>query len=255
MRQTVAGPLHHGSHRTPATWHPIRMPKRGPTRLRPHRRRLIRHLVLGAAVAMAGSTVVVLLDSEDGTFLLSMATAYASLLLLGATLVIGPWNVMRGRSNPVSTHLRRDLGIWAGLVALLHMGAGLQVHLQGSMERYFVFPPGQGVIPLRYDAFGVVNWLGLVGAGIIVVLLAISNDRSLIRLGTERWKQLQRWSYGLFVLVLVHGVGYQFIEGRPAAWVGAVTTVAAAAVAMQLIGYRVTRSRSRGNPHRKRGQG
>lgn len=231
------------------------MPTSGPTRLRPSGRRVLRHLVLAATAAMAGSTVVVLLDSHDGTFLLSMATAYASLLLLGATLVIGPSNVVRGRSNPVSTHLRRDLGIWAGLLALLHMGVGLQVHLRGSMERYFVSPPGRGVIPLRYDAFGVVNWLGLIGAGIIIVLLAISNDRSLVRLGTGRWKRIQRWSYGLFVLVLVHGVGYQLIEGRPAGWVGAVTAVGAVAAAIQLVGYRAARSRSRGNHSRRGGQG
>src|SRR5690606_27502731 len=103
---------------TSATSHPTRMPESGPTRLRPHRRRPIRHLVIAAAAAMAGWAVVLLRDSDNVTFLLSMATAYASLLLLGATLVIGPWNVIRGRPNPVSTYLRRDLGIWAGLLAL-----------------------------------------------------------------------------------------------------------------------------------------
>jgi sulfoxide reductase heme-binding subunit YedZ len=40
-----------------------------------------------------------------------MATAYVSLALLAATLVTGPINLLRRRPNPVSTDLRRDLGI------------------------------------------------------------------------------------------------------------------------------------------------
>ncbi|MGD2070035.1 MAG: ferric reductase-like transmembrane domain-containing protein [Gemmatimonadota bacterium] len=210
-------------------------------RLRPARRRLLHHLALAVFVVTAGSAVALLLDSDRPVFLLSMGSAYASLALLALTLLLGPWNVVRHRPNPVSTHLRRDIGIWAGLMATVHVVMGLQVHMQGAVERYFLFPPGQGVILLRYDAFGLVNWMGLAAAVIALVLLAISNDLSLRRLGTARWKGIQRWNYAFFALVVVHGLGYQLTEGRPAPWVAAVAIAAALVVAGQAAGWRIRR--------------
>lgn len=207
-------------------------------RLRPTRRRLVRHLALAASVAAGGAVVVLLLDSEDWIFLLSMASAYTSLGLLGVTLLLGPWNVLSDRPNPVSTHLRRDIGIWAAILALLHVGLGLQVHFKGSMELYFLFPPGRGLIPLRYDAFGIVNWLGLVAGVIALVLLSISNDLALRKLGTRRWKTVQRWNYGLVGLVVIHAAGYQLIEDRAAPWMAAVLAVAVVVVVLQTMGRR-----------------
>jgi sulfoxide reductase heme-binding subunit YedZ len=69
---------------------------------------------------------------------LSIATAYPALFLTGAAVVLGPWNVIRERANPISFDLRRDLGIWAGIMALLHTGIGLNVHLRGPPLLYFV---------------------------------------------------------------------------------------------------------------------
>lgn len=210
-------------------------------RRRPNRRRLVHHFGLAAAVVAGGAVVVLLLDSEYPVFLLSMASAYMSLALLGLTLLLGPWNVLQDRPNPVSTLLRRDIGIWAAILALVHVGAGLQVHQPDSMELYFLFPPGRGIIPLRYDAFGIVNWLGLFAGGIALVLLGISNNLSLRMLGARRWKKVQRWNYGLFGLVIVHGAGYQLLEGRAAPWVAVITIVAAVVIGFQVAGYRVRR--------------
>jgi sulfoxide reductase heme-binding subunit YedZ len=53
---------------------------------------------------------------RDAVSQVSISTA--SLFLTAAALSIGPWNVLRGRTNPVSFDLRRDLGIWAGIMAL-----------------------------------------------------------------------------------------------------------------------------------------
>jgi sulfoxide reductase heme-binding subunit YedZ len=40
---------------------------------------------------------------------------------------------------------------------------------------------------------------------ILLLLLALSNDLSLRRLKRAEWKSLQRWNYGLFALVFIHG--------------------------------------------------
>lgn len=70
---------------------------------------------------------------------LSTASAYAGLALLIVSLSLGPLNILRNRPNPVSTDLRRDVGIWAGLLGLIHTVVGLQVHMGGNFWLYFFF--------------------------------------------------------------------------------------------------------------------
>jgi sulfoxide reductase heme-binding subunit YedZ len=70
-----------------------------------------------------------------------MATAYAGLFLLAVSLIKGPWNVLRGGQNFVSSYERRDFGIWAGAIGILHMILGLQGHLSGRIWLYFIYPP------------------------------------------------------------------------------------------------------------------
>ena len=97
--------------------------------------------------------------SSQVMFRLSMATGYTSVVLIGWALLIGPWRVMRGRSAPVSTDFRRDVGIWGGLFGLAHVATGLFVHL-GDPLKYFFFRDEARRVPVRYDLFGFANWSG-----------------------------------------------------------------------------------------------
>jgi methionine sulfoxide reductase heme-binding subunit len=143
---------------------------------------------------------------------LSIAIAYPALFLTAAAVCIGPWNVLRGRTNSVSFDLRRDLGIWAGIMALLHTGIGLNVYLRGRPWLYFIDQHHR----VRHDLFGIGNDTGLLAALLFLLLLAISNDLSLRHLGTRIWKSLQRWTYLAVALTLMHAVAYQFVEKRRA---------------------------------------
>jgi sulfoxide reductase heme-binding subunit YedZ len=125
-------------------------------------------------------------------------------------MVLGPWNVLRARANPVSFNLRRDIGIWAGIMALLHTAIGLNVHLRGRPWLYFVDQHHR----LRHDLFGFGNDTGLIASLLFLLLLAISNDLSLRRLGVRKWKSLQRWTYAAVVLTSAHAVAYQHVEKR-----------------------------------------
>jgi len=51
---------------------------------------------------------------------LSFATAYPALMLIAVTLLIGPWNLLMGKRTPTSSDLRRDVGIWAGILSIIH---------------------------------------------------------------------------------------------------------------------------------------
>jgi hypothetical protein len=84
--------------------------------------------------------------------------------------------------------LRRDVGIWVGLLATLHTIVGLTVHLRGRMWMYFLktqHPPR-----IQMSLFGFSNYIGAVATIVFIVLLVISNDLSIRKLGTSRWKSI-----------------------------------------------------------------
>jgi methionine sulfoxide reductase heme-binding subunit len=203
-------------------------------------RRLERHLILAAASAVVLALFWAALPDYGVMGRLSMGSAYAGLALLSASLALGPLNVLRGRPNPVSFGLRRDVGIWAGIVSLFHVVVGLQAHLGGQFWLYFVhrLPTRGDPLPIRLDLFGLSNHTGLIATLVLILLLALSNDLTLRRLGAQRWKSLQRWSYAGFGLVVLHGAGYQVSAGRAAPFVALFLGMVAAVVGIQLAGYR-----------------
>lgn len=178
--------------------------------------------------------------SRDFLFRSSMATAYAGLALVGATLVTGAWNVLRRRRNPVSSDLRRDLGICGAVLSLAHVVVGLQVHSRGEMIHYFLRPPDEGHASwgLRFDRFGLANYTGLAASLLVVLLAALSNDWSLGRLGARRWKALQRSNYALYALVVIHGVVYQVLESRESRYAALFAALVAVVLVIQWAGYR-----------------
>lgn len=171
-----------------------------------------------------------------------MASAYASLFLLATTLMIGPWNKLRGRANPVSSYLRRDVGIWAGMLGIVHVIVGLQVHMDGKLWLYFLPPPDAAYrFPLRIDPFGLTNYAGLAAGLILIMLLALSSNASLRALGAVRWKRLQRWNYAAAALVVAHGVVYQLLEKRALGFVLLFGVAVALALAFQIAGAAAAR--------------
>jgi sulfoxide reductase heme-binding subunit YedZ len=216
-------------------------------------RRSERHFVL---VAVAGAIIALAYAATpppDVRHRLSMATAYASLVFLAVSLWLGPWNVLRQLPNPRSFDLRRDVGIWTGILAIVHTAIGLTVHLRGRMWMYFfkaIHPP-----KLQNTQFGFANFTGLGAALLFLLLLAISNDLSLRALKARRWKSLQRWTYVAFVLTGAHAIAYQLIEKRHVPWVLVFAAIMAAVVAAQFLGFARLRGRLRAHGDKGTGDG
>jgi methionine sulfoxide reductase heme-binding subunit len=182
---------------------------------RTERRLLSHHLPLALASLVLIAIFFQLVASPDLRFRLSMATAYTALILLGGTLLTGPINVLKSRPNPISTDLRRDLGIWSAIIGIVHTAVGLTVHMSGKFWLYFVYSANEThLLPIRFDFFGFANYTGLIATLILAFLLALSNDLSIRILGGKCWKNLQRWNYGLYVLVVLHASTYQLVEKR-----------------------------------------
>jgi sulfoxide reductase heme-binding subunit YedZ len=173
-------------------------------------RRLLRHhLPLGLCSAAAVWLLYTSRSYSDVLTRLSFSTAWPALVLLTLTLLIGPWRTLRGKMPAVSLDLRRDAGIWAGTLGLLHTGVGQCVHLRGRPWLYYVYEKWrEHPVPLRHDIFGFSNFTGLFAALILLTALATSNDASLRAMGSASWKSLQRWNYACFALATIHTFGY-----------------------------------------------
>src|SRR2546430_1800720 len=198
-------------------------------------RRYIRHVSLAGIAISITFLVYAATPPPDVRHRLSMASAYAGLIFLAVSLWLGPWNVLRGRANPISSDFRRDVGIWTGILGILHTAVGLTVHLRGRMWMYFF----KQLHPLRLQntQFGFANFAGLAAALLFLMLLAISNDLSLRSFGTRRWKTLQRWTYASLLLTAAHGIAYQSVEKRQLPWVLIFAALLIAVATIQIIGF------------------
>lgn len=201
------------------------------------KKRLVHHISLSIATALVLLLFYVAVPGDDKKYLWSMATGYTGLILAGVTLMVGPLNVLRGKRNPVSSDLRRDIGIWSGFVGLAHIVIGIQVHMGNIWLYFFKAVEGENAFVLRDDLFGAANYAGLIAGIILLVLLLISNDLSLNALKLSKWKSLQQTSYLFFVLTVAHAIMYQVIEKRIPLFVVILVILSLIPITFQVKGY------------------
>jgi len=205
-------------------------------------RRLVRHHLPLFLICVAATWALYVTRPFTGIIpRLAFATAYPGLVLICLALLLGPWKLLMGERLQASFDLRRDIGIWAGIMGLFHTGVGQFVHMAGNFWLFYIYPDWQQkhVQPFRHDIFGFSNDTGLFAALILLALLATSNDASLRWFGTPGWKSLQRWNYGCFALTAAHTFGYQLGIGGGRGWFLVTSLVAVATtLVLQLIGWR-----------------
>jgi sulfoxide reductase heme-binding subunit YedZ len=209
-------------------------------------RRLVEHhLPIGGMTVAFGYTLYATRTFPDVLTRLSFSSAYPALILICATLLIGPFKLLLGERLPASIDLRRDIGIWAGIAGLFHTVAGQCVHLRGRPWLYYIYENWQQkhLLPIRHDLFGFANYTGLVAAMILLALLATSNDASLRKLSILGWKQLQQWNYAIFGLTAIHTFTYQVgIEKPQPPFVATAAAAIAISLVLQWLGYRRRRA-------------
>lgn len=135
-------------------------------------------------------------------------TGYLSVFFLVVSLVLGPINLILKRKNPISTYIRRDIGIFGGVLGVIHSSVGFFMHFTGRPWLYFMKEVGDDLV-IRLGNFGLANFTGLFGALILILLIIISNDYFLGKLKSVKWKNLQRLTYLIFILVISHCVFYR----------------------------------------------
>jgi len=209
---------------------------RSPQQRRLWHRALRHHLMLALVSAALLGILATLSRANDWHLRWSIATAYVSLVLLCVTLLLGPWNVLRARPNPVSSDLRRDIGIWSALLGVAHVVVALSVYGLSIRRTIIRMVEASGQRVPRVEWLALAYDLGLVATVILVFLLALSNDRALRALRPHRWKALQRWNYGLFGLVALHAIMFQSLEHRSLLFVISFGILIALVVIVQLAG-------------------
>lgn len=170
----------------------------------------------------------------------SIGSAYAGFTLLAVSLSLGPINVLRKRHNPAHSVLRRDFGIGAGVAGLVHTALGIQVHMGGEIIRYFTLPEPRRASGMVFVS---ANYLGLIASVVLVLLVSISNNVSIRKMGIERWKKTQRLVYAAAAATLLHGLLYQLLEKRGAPGVSLVLLALLVVLVLQVRGVRVRRRR------------
>jgi len=214
----------------------------GRRRRRPSRAK--RNLTTGIAVAISGGILYGLAPGSGPLERFSIAAAHLAVLLFAFTLAIGPVRTLRREPSPVSTDRRRDLGIWTAILGLVHTIAGLEVHLGGEFRRYFTIEGLFAGAPQPAKILFVAsNYIGAVAAVLLLILLGLSNDLSLAKLGRDRWKRAQRTAYLILPMLIAHGAIYQLLERRAAGLVVIFAAAILSVLGLQLAGARL---RSRG---------
>ncbi len=186
------------------------------------------HLLMGI-ITVAGCYITALLAPNFRFFeVLEVGLAYVSLLFIILTLLIGPLKLAQYRRVPLNLDSRRDIGMWAAATSVVHVALILWGRNFGGNLAYFF---GQ------FTWFGLVNYLGLFASIIMLGLLLISNDWCLRRLRGPRWKALQRLNYILFVLVVIHTLGFENIWVRGWGIASVVIALTALTLIAQMIGF------------------
>jgi DMSO/TMAO reductase YedYZ heme-binding membrane subunit len=178
-------------------------------------RRTRHHLALAAGSAALLSAAVAILPYVTVAERLSVMSAWTCLGLLGAALLFGPLYLEHRRSQPANYYLRRDIGIWSAVHAGVHFYFGNVVAMNPVYIGRFVRAGDEPLSAAARDQlFTLGSVVGLLIAVVFLVLLLLSSDAAVRRIGLDRWKKLQRVALLALWLTLLHGVAFQLLEAR-----------------------------------------
>lgn len=171
--------------------------------------RLLKHyLPLSLISIIIGTIFYFIWTKKDLITIITDVSGYIAIVLISVSLTIGSINILLNRINPTSSYFRRDIGVFSGILVLIHSLFGLFVHLRGNMWQYFFHKTNNGY-SIRFDDFGLANYTGLLSALLIIALLVTSNDYFVVQLKVTIWKNIQRLSYLMFILAIIHIIFYR----------------------------------------------
>lgn len=146
---------------------------------------------------------------------LSVGSAWLCMVVLCSALLIGPLRRSAGQQAPANIYLRRDLAIWSALQGFFHVYAGSLVSMNQDYIQGFVntdLAPWSAVV--RDELFYWGAMLGFIVSLIYLMLLTVSSDRAMRKVGVDRWKKIQKSAHLVLWLTVIHAIAFQLLESR-----------------------------------------
>ncbi len=163
-----------------------------------------RHLIV---MLLASVSVYLIEQSSNWNEMHSWnrATGDTSLLMIACALIIGPLTKIFPKFGWIIPW-RRELGIYAVILALIHIAIIIAGWIKWDLITLFGFesdPSLEGYV-MTHQGFGLGNLLGLIAISYGILLAFSSNDLSQKFLGGSAWKFFQQMVYIFWMLVLLH---------------------------------------------------
>lgn len=172
-----------------------------------------RHLIV--IVFSAAATALVLYSRAEWSAMhrWNRAVGDVSLVLVAMAMAIGPLSRLSRRVARLTPY-RRELGIYAILLALVHAVIILFGWVSLDLMRLFGFefhPQLQQYVMVNHG-FALANLIGIVALLYGFVLAITSNDASMRWLGNSVWKFVQQGTYILWWLSVLHTAYFLFVH-------------------------------------------
>lgn len=170
-----------------------------------------RHIILG--VLALGLVYLFFISRSDWHPMHAWNRAFAdvSLVYLMIIILLGP---LAKLVKSVTRWLvwRRELGIWTGIMAFIHVLIILDGWVEWELFRFFyIFSPmlNEWVI---HPGFALGNIVGIVGLIYVFLLMLVSNDYSIRKLGQKAWNYIQQRAHVYYLLVILHTFYFIFLH-------------------------------------------
>lgn len=141
------------------------------------------------------------------------AVGDVSLVLVSLAMAVGPLGRIWRRASAFLPW-RREFGIWATVLAIVHTAIILGGWVEWNLIRLFgyEFHPGLGQYVMLQHGFALANAIGILALFYAAILGLTSNNWSQKILGGSVWKFLQQGAYVLWSLVLVHTAYFLYVH-------------------------------------------
>ncbi len=160
-------------------------------------------LIIGAIITLLVSYYVTANYEINLERSVLIGSGYAGFFFLVITLLIGPLaRVFKTRFFVSLIMHRRNLGVLSFILVLIHTFLVLKVTYSWEFLNLY-FWNTDGVYTLRQDRHGISIMLGSL-AFILFTVLAITSNKTALILLKKHWKTIQRLSYTVFVLSVLH---------------------------------------------------
>ncbi|MEB1807392.1 MAG: ferric reductase-like transmembrane domain-containing protein [Bacillaceae bacterium] len=111
---------------------------------------------------------------------------------------------------------RRELGVWTGVTAIVHIIIILDGWIQWQMFRLFFVFSNFVADWVLHPGFALGNILGIVALVYVLILMVTSNDLSIKLMGNRAWSYVQQRAHIFYVLVVLHTSYFLYLHNPEA---------------------------------------